>query len=83
MVKELSNLAKKIRIVRERVGMSRPKFAEMIGIPPDSLKNYELGLRESIPADVLLAIINHPELIRFTGFLITTSINADDMELSK
>lgn len=82
-MKELSNLAKKIRIVRERVGMSRPKFAAMIGIPPDSLKNYELGLRESIPADVLLAIINHQELNLFTGFLITASVKADEMEISK
>lgn len=82
-MKELSNLAKKIRIVRERVGMSRPKFAALIGVPPDSLKNYELGLRESIPADLLLAIINHPDLVWFTAFLTDTSINADDTELSK
>ena len=39
--------AKNLRVFRERyVKMSRPKFAEILGIPPTTLKNYELGYRE-------------------------------------
>ena len=39
--------AKNLRVFRERYAkMSRPKFAEILGIPPTTLKNYELGYRE-------------------------------------
>ena len=39
--------AKNLRVFRERYAkMSRPKFATILGIPPTTLKNYELGYRE-------------------------------------
>lgn len=39
--------AKNLRVFRERwAKMSRPKFANILGIPPTTLKNYELGYRE-------------------------------------
>lgn len=38
--------AMRVRKIREAMGMSRPKFADMLGVPPTTLKNYELGYRE-------------------------------------
>lgn len=39
--------AKNLRVFRERYAkLSRPKFADLLGIPPTTLKNYELGYRE-------------------------------------
>ena len=39
--------AKNLRVFRERYAkLSRPKFAALLGIPPTTLKNYELGYRE-------------------------------------
>lgn len=38
-------LAKRIRQFRESLGLSRPKFADILDVPPTTLKNYELGYR--------------------------------------
>ena len=53
MTPELPVLAAKLRRLREHLGMSRPAFAELLGIPPTTLKNYENGYREAIPASVI------------------------------
>ena len=52
---------KRLRLLRERLGLSRPKFADMLGIPATTLKNYELNYRE-ISGGTLLLIAQHPEL---------------------
>lgn len=52
---------KRLRELRERLGLSRPKFADLLGIPPSTLKNYELNYRE-IGGGTLLLIAQHPEL---------------------
>ncbi|KFN19241.1 helix-turn-helix domain-containing protein [Aeromonas bestiarum] len=52
---------KRLRQLRERLGLSRPKFADMLGIPATTLKNYELNYRE-IGGGTLLLIAQHPEL---------------------
>ncbi|WFO49772.1 helix-turn-helix domain-containing protein [Aeromonas veronii] len=51
----------RLRKLRESMGLSRPKFAELLGIPPTTLKNYELNYRE-IGGGVLLLIAQHPQL---------------------
>ncbi|MGY4020127.1 helix-turn-helix domain-containing protein, partial [Aeromonas salmonicida] len=38
--------AKRLRQLREQLALSRPKFADLLGIPPTTIKNYELGYRE-------------------------------------
>ena len=35
----------RLRMIRELVEMSRPKFADLLQTPPTTLKNYELGYR--------------------------------------
>lgn len=52
---------KRLKQLRQKMGMSRPKFAELLGIPPTTLKNYENGYRE-ISGGLLLVIAKHPEL---------------------
>lgn len=41
----------------EYTGLSRPKFAAILGIPPTTLKNYELGYRE-VGVGALFGILN-------------------------
>lgn len=43
---DVNSWALRIRMLREALGLSRPKFAELVGVPPTTLKNYELGYRE-------------------------------------
>ncbi len=70
MTPELPVLAAKLRRLREHLGMSRPAFAELLGIPPATLKNYELGYREAIPASLILTIYNKPELANYANYLL-------------
>lgn len=61
---------KRLRLLREQLRLSRPKFAEKLGIPPTTLKNYELGYRE-IGGGTLLLIANHNELSEHATWLMT------------
>ncbi|MGY4028477.1 helix-turn-helix domain-containing protein [Aeromonas rivuli] len=63
----------RLRQLRESLGMSRPKFAEQLGIPPTTLKNYELGYRE-IGGGLLLRIIATPGLSDFVVWLMKGSL---------
>lgn len=36
----------RLRMIRELVEMSRPKFADLLQTPPTTLKNYEMGYRK-------------------------------------
>jgi putative transcriptional regulator len=51
---------------RERTGLSRQKFAEMLGVSPRTLQEWEQGRRQpSGAARSLLAIATHrPEVLR-------------------
>lgn len=62
--------AKRLRQLREQLGMSRPKFADLLGIPPTTLKNYELGYRE-IGGGLFLLIANHADLKQHLDWLLT------------
>ncbi|WP_346209098.1 helix-turn-helix transcriptional regulator [Aeromonas salmonicida] len=62
--------AKRLRQLREQLKLSRPKFADLLGIPPTTLKNYELGYRE-IGGGLFLLIANHLELKRHLDWLLT------------
>ncbi|MCS3461636.1 DNA-binding transcriptional regulator [Aeromonas sp. BIGb0445] len=62
--------AKRLRQLRERLALSRPKFADQLGIPPTTLKNYELGYRE-IGGGLFLLMAQHPELKQHTDWLLT------------
>lgn len=63
----------RLRLLRERLGLSRPKFADMLGIPATTLKNYELNYRE-IGGGTLLLIAQHPELSTHFIWLTTGQV---------
>ena len=44
------NIGRRIREARESIGLSRPKLAEVLNMPPTTLKNYELCYRSAAPA---------------------------------
>lgn len=47
-----------VKAVRERTGLSQPKFAQRIGVPVGTLRNWEQRRREPEgPARVLLALL--------------------------
>ena len=64
------SVGQKIRHIRETVGLSRPKFAELLGVPPTTLKNYELGYRE-VGGAFLVAMARHNQLHQFTLWLLS------------
>lgn len=76
---------RRLRQLREALGLSRPKFADKVGIPPTTLKNYELGYRE-IGGGTFLLIANHHELNEFSPWLLTGTnppqliLTADDIK---
>lgn len=63
----------RLRQLRETLGLSRPKFATQLDIPPTTLKNYELGYRE-IGGGLLLRIINTPGLSDYAVWLMKGSL---------
>ncbi|MCC4265608.1 helix-turn-helix domain-containing protein [Oceanimonas baumannii] len=67
---DTSLVGRKIRQIREAMGLSRPKFAELLQVPPTTLKNYELGYRE-VGGAFLVALSQHPELHKYTLWLLS------------
>lgn len=65
-----ATIGQRIRHVREQLEMSRPKFAVLLGIPPTTLKNYECGYRDAVPASLLLKLIHAPGPDRFADYLL-------------
>ena len=64
------SVGQKIRQIHETVGLSRPKFAELLSVPPTTLKNYELGYRE-VGGAFLVALSHHAQLHQFTLWLLS------------
>ena len=76
---ELPILAAKLRRLREHLKLSRPAFAEMLGIPPATLKNYENGYRESIPASVIITLANTASTANYVPYLLNNSATVDTL----
>ncbi|WP_108651479.1 helix-turn-helix domain-containing protein [Dongshaea marina] len=70
MKSQVELIGKKIRTIRETMGLSRPKFAELLDIPPTTLKNYELGYRE-VGGAFLVAFGHNAKLHPFTLWLVS------------
>ena len=76
---ELPILAAKLRRLREHLKLSRPAFAELLGIPPTTLKNYENGYRESIPASVIITLANTASTANYVPYLLNNSATVDTL----
>lgn len=75
-------LGRKLRKIRETIGVSRPQFAQLLGMPPTTLKNYELGYRET-GSGVLLTIANHPQLASAFPYLMSQDRELDSLQLNE
>ena len=76
---EFPVLAAKLRRLREHLGMSRPAFANMLCIPPTTLKNYENGYREAIPARLIVALANTASTACYVPYLLNNSASVDTL----
>jgi len=63
-------IGKRIRAVREYLGIARPEFAEQTGIKLSSLKNWELGYREKIPAQVIAQLAEVEQVQPFITYIM-------------
>lgn len=70
---ELPILAAKLRRLREHLQLSRPAFSELLGIPPTTLKNYENGYREAVPASVIITLANTASTACYIPYLLNTA----------
>ena len=75
------SVGQKIRHIRETMGLSRPKFAELLGVPPTTLKNYELGYRE-VGGSFLVALAHQEQLHLFTLWLLSDKIAPEIGQIS-
>lgn len=67
-------IAIRLRVLREQfMSCSRPLFADLIGLPPTTIKNYELGYRE-VSATLLSAVT--VRLGQGAGFYLLTGSTA-------
>ncbi len=76
---DLSTVGKRLRYVRDsRLFLSRPKLADLMGIPPTTLKNYELDYREFGSKEAMEALWRVPGLSSYATWILsgTTAIPA-------
>lgn len=70
--------ADKLSRIRAHLSLSRPKMANLLSIPPTTLKNYELHYRKA-PASLLMKVNQVEELKQFTTYLIDSSIPVESL----
>lgn len=74
-------LGQKIRAMRELLCITRAEFAVSLNMPETTLKNYENGYRETIPATLLIDICMHKKYDMFTGYLMNPAVDVDKVGL--
>ena len=74
--------AAKLMWLRQHLGLSRPKMAELMDVPPTTLKNYELNYRKA-PASLLITINQHSQLKQFTPYLLDMNCPVDSLPTSE
>lgn len=65
-----NNFGEKLKLIRSSTGLSQQKFTDEIDISLASYKRYETGSND-IPAAVLVKILQHKDLSKFTLWLFT------------
>jgi len=63
---ERALMGRRVRIMRNRLGLSQKEFAEVFGIPVNSIRQYEIGRYMPPPAvrAYLKVIEAEPEMVR-------------------
>ncbi|EIM1710246.1 helix-turn-helix transcriptional regulator [Aeromonas dhakensis] len=66
------SIGKRLRFVRDNaLQLSRPKLAEIMGIPPTTLKNYELGYRDFGSTEAQNALWSAKQLQPYAVWILT------------
>ncbi|HIE4800352.1 TPA: helix-turn-helix domain-containing protein [Serratia marcescens] len=65
-----SSAGKKIRQIREAEGIGRTQLAEMIGVPYNTLTNYEMKGIQMTERSLML-FTSHPRFQKYTLWLMT------------
>lgn len=63
----------KILLIRKAEGLSRAEFAELTGISPNTIQNFEIKGRDITSAN-LARIVNHARFIKYTMWLMTGEV---------
>ena len=77
---DMVQVAKRIRLFRESLSLSRPKFADALDVPPTTLKNYELCYRTA-GSEFLIAVgklYGTPVMLWMMGFPSTYGLPKDE-----
>ena len=61
-----------------RFQSTRPRGARL-GIPPTTLKNYENGYREAIPASVIVTLAKTASTANYVPYLLNNSATVDTL----
>lgn len=72
------SIGKKIRLIRENLGLSQAKFAQLTDIPKISLQGYEME-RSGISEANLLKITTHPQLKHYALWLVSGTDHEDEV----
>ncbi|AVY99417.1 transcriptional regulator [Lelliottia sp. WB101] len=69
-----SELAEKMKAIREAEGLSQSKFSEITGISISTIKKYETGVKDP-GSRTLLKVTTHPEYKKYTMWLMSDETN--------
>ncbi|MEM5487077.1 helix-turn-helix transcriptional regulator [Enterobacter cloacae] len=69
-----SELAEKMKAIREAEGLSQSKFAEVTGISLSTIKKYETGVKDP-GSRTLLKVTTHSEYKKYTMWLMSGETN--------
>lgn len=69
---KFDTIGKRLRFVRDSaLQLSRPKLADIMGIPPTTLKNYELGYRDFGSTEAQNALWSAEQLKPYAVWILT------------
>lgn len=74
-------ICEKLKNIRTDLGLSQRSFADLVGIPESSYKNYELDKRE-MGANTLMSLLNHPSCEKYSLWFITGNTNPDSGQIA-
>ncbi|HGE8241112.1 helix-turn-helix domain-containing protein [Aeromonas veronii] len=72
MPSAINTIGRRLRFVRDTaLELSRPKLADLMGIPPTTLKNYELGYRDFGSTEAQNALWSVEQLKPYAVWILT------------
>lgn len=69
---DLTTIGKRLRYVRDqKLNISRPAMADLMGIPPTTLKNYELDYREFGTKEAMASLWAAPAIAPYAVWILS------------